>query len=150
MRREGGAVLGTTHHPCPRLEALDLICRLSWPGTIAAAVYVPLWSSRVHTNVTPSFDGLAAPAALAALEQFHRQLQDAQSGGMHTAYACTQCAVIIHGCAGSCALDMDVYKEDLMELSDWYTYPVNSMRNRALAMATTDVRHGSVWDYFGV
>lgn len=118
-----------------RLETLELMCRHSWPGTIAAAVYVPLWHRQVHTNVSALYDGMGLVTAVSTLHTFHQRLQNAHG-------AATPQDTIHHAPphAGSCMLDMDVDIEHLPELSHWYTFPVNSMRNRALAMATTDVR----------
>lgn len=39
-----------------------------------------------------------------------------------------------------CRLDINVYIEHIRDLSEWSTYPNNAMRNRALALADTEVR----------
>ena len=42
----------------------------------------------------------------------------------------------------ACTLDFVVYVEKLPDTSDWYTYPVNTMRNLALDMVKTEVSEG--------
>lgn len=50
----------------------------------------------------------------------------------------------MHTPDNACALDLAVYTETLPEddavAAAWYYTPIASLRNRALAMATTDVR----------
>ncbi len=59
-----------------RFEALELLCQHSWPGTITAAVYIPLWQARVHLpNVSTSYHGLGLPEALVQLEGMYDHLQ---------------------------------------------------------------------------
>lgn len=136
-------------HHSTRFEALELLCRHSWSGTIAAAIYLPLWKGRVHMpNVSTPYHDKALPEALSNLEGFYERMQHPThtSGmGLGTHWQLCMCVVkstiehAVQSHSGGCALDMDVYAENMAELSDWFTYPVNSMRNRALALVKTEV-----------
>ena len=91
-------------------------------------MYIPLIDGSVyykHQHVADMFSGkVALPEVLHELRQLHVRLQQRAE----------------HGAGQHCTLDIGIYTEELPEMSDWFGYPVNAMRNKALHLAETEVR----------
>lgn len=85
-----------------------------WSGVISVAVYVPLLHGKLVSGGTTA---ASVADTISRLAEFHK-LMDTQ---------------------GPCKLDMTLYSEDVASDVMAAFYPVNSLRNRALAQAKTEV-----------
>lgn len=111
-----------SHFTLDRLDFLERLCVLSWSSVVSAVIYVPLVNGVVGSMerafLTEAYLGQDLSTVLPAVISKYYQWQNSP---------------------GSCTLDLSVWTENLPETSYWYLYPVNSMRNRALMQAQTDL-----------
>lgn len=117
-----------------RLPFLEAQCD-QWIGGIAASIYVPLFNGSVHATPPSEWQGRRLGDALQHIQQlFDRLVQRGMTPFVLQATA--SCFTHLLGCK----VDMVVFSEQLPDVSDWHSYPANTLRNMALDIARTEVR----------
>lgn len=100
------------------LERLDMLhqqCSL-WPGSIAAVIYVPLVHGNIFSPIESHWQGAPLDQMVEEVFEFH----EASS-------------------SWACNLDIEVVAEERCSVELAAMYPTNSVRNRALLLALTDL-----------
>lgn len=136
-----------------RLHNLQVQCAV-WPGSLAAVLYIPVIQGTDEVMLPPNATGLLAglntTSLAAVLDRVHHIAQALVLSA--DGRATQRDAPITEGPGSStppppqCALHLRVYVEHLPRPETypastggaaWASYPVNALRNRAIAMATT-------------
>lgn len=123
---------------------LENQCR-SWPGPIAAAVYMPLVDGRMFLNdtaagnpwpdgnpwgsmeaLTKQLNGSTVSQGMELLYFFHRRMEKLAAGKNGSA------------AAASCTLDLTFVVEERCNAYLAGLYPINAVRNRMILLARTD------------
>lgn len=114
-----------------RLPFLEAQCG-QWTGGIAAATYIPLFNGTIHATPPSVWQQRPLNDALQHVQELFDRLVARGTTLRTTVY------MHDHGCAG-CKVDMTVFSEQLPDVSDWHSYPANTLRNMALDIAHTEV-----------